>query len=145
MEDGQLVDLLKREELEAAVGPLSSWLNLGSRQPVPQGLGRHPKHLATDGKRKGCGHEISFASRNKHRTRAERRYRKGPGNSLYLTDADACLPGRPLSSGHLTLGVGIAGTTAMASPPPRPGKNQHRTTRKRPDEMSKQMTHERQR
>lgn len=58
MEDGQLVDLLKREELEAAVGPLSSWLHLGSRQPVPQGLGCHPKHLATDGKRKGCGHDI---------------------------------------------------------------------------------------
>src|SRR6266536_2056054 len=141
MEDGQLVDLLKREELEATVGPLSSWLHLGSRQPVPQGLGRHPKHLATDGKRKGCGHEISFARMNKHRTRASRRYRKGPGNSLYLIDADACRPGRSLSSFQTTISMVIAGTTAVASSPPRPGKNQHRTTRKRPDEISKQMTH----
>jgi hypothetical protein len=67
MQNGQLVHLLKREELEAAIGILPRRLYLGSREPVSQGLGCHPEHLAADGKWKCCGHETSFARRQKHR------------------------------------------------------------------------------
>jgi len=35
----------------------------------------------------------------------------------------------------------IAGTTTVASAPPRPGQEQVRIVRRRPDELSKQMTH----
>ena len=40
-----------------------------------------------------------------------------------------------------TFGMEIAGTTAVASAPPRPGKHQFGTTRRRPDELSQHMTH----
>ncbi len=43
-----------------------------------------------------------------------------------------------------TFGVEIAGTTAVASSPPRPGKPQLHLTTGRPDEMPEQVTNERQ-
>src|SRR5258708_30491714 len=48
---------------------------------------------------------------------------------------------RPLPCGTTMSGVEEAGTTLMAASPPRPGKQQCRTPRRREDEVSQQMAH----
>ena len=52
-----------------------------------------------------------------------------------------CAPQSALPGLKPTCGMEIAGTTAMPSPPPGPGQDQLHTAGRRPDEMTKQMTH----
>src|SRR5260370_13630357 len=141
MQASQDVYLLGFQALDARIGRMHMQRHLVLGQPLAQRFGINGKQLTAlnDGK---TGHAQRLLSRNSNDGLGEIQGKLPgtlPGGEQQMTMVRRAEV--PLPCGTTMSGVEEAGTTLMAASPPRPGKQQCRTPRRREDEVSQQMAH----
>jgi hypothetical protein len=142
----QGLHLCERQALETSIAGMRLQCDVSLSQPMAQRFGIEAEHLTAVNKSKHC-HDQSFSFQIREHYQEK---------SLGIPRDFSCESGRPLPEDRRekvspatdrlsclqpAFGVVIAGTTAVAAAPPRPGQHQLRARSGRPDQMAKQMTH----